>query len=130
MTGDFILFWQFFHIKILADFSQKIAKSIEFTLHKTHICIFFPIVFQKNHCLMIIHLRGPFFLSLDKEGGRGGFFFVLIPNDVPQSVPKVCQAFYSYNLLGFYSYNLYLHMLKGKIKILYLSMWWSHAKLV
>jgi hypothetical protein len=79
MTGflkkNLKLKFKIFHIKILADFSKKIAKSIEFTLQKTSICIFFPIVFQKNHCLMIIHLRGPFFLSLEKEGGRGGFFF-------------------------------------------------------
>jgi hypothetical protein len=39
---------QFFHIKILADFSKKIAKSIEFTPEKTHICIVFPIFFPKK----------------------------------------------------------------------------------
>jgi hypothetical protein len=38
---------------------------------------------------MIIHLRGPLFLPLEKEGVREDLFF-LGPYDVLQSVPKVC----------------------------------------
>lgn len=92
MTSFFFFFsLQFFHIKILADFSTKIAKSIEFALEKTHICIFSPIFFQKNHCLKIIHLRSP---QREKEGGGRGAFFSLVPYDVPQIVLTVCPIYF------------------------------------
>ncbi len=94
MTGFFLKkFMQFFQIKILAGFSKKIAKSIEFTLQKTNICIFFPIFFQKNHCLMLIHLRGPFFLSLEKEGGLGRIFFFLVQMMFLKVFPKFVKHF-------------------------------------